>query len=80
MTIYCFRCGAIIPEDIHKNLRIGKCPECKRKTEFVDFPPTLKNCIEHGMRNRVIWFGSPYWYRRVLLCITDKGERIYGYI
>jgi DNA-directed RNA polymerase subunit RPC12/RpoP len=54
---YCIKCGAQFTDqfiDQHPKAHYAKCPSCKRQTQIVDFPPSLKNldtydqiCIEY---------------------------------
>jgi len=51
---YCFKCGAKATEDTtikqSKNgNKYGYCKQCKRKTSFVDYYPTLNNTLKHEM-------------------------------
>ena len=90
---YCYKCAAeVLLEEINGE-SIGKCPECKRKTEFVDFYPDIQNLVMNGYKNKIAIFPWDFLeistrtvkgkkqgvtYRKKLAYITEEGKEIYG--
>jgi len=46
---FCFKCGAEISSELWNNEHEGKCPECKRKTQWIDYYPADKNINKKTM-------------------------------
>ena len=89
---YCYKCAAEVSLEEINGESIGKCPECKRKTEFVDFYPNIKNLVMNGYRDKIAIFPWDFLevstrtvkgkkqgitYRKRLAVIKDDGERVY---